>query len=79
MSEHLHEIDQLINSPKHRYPTEINTLLGFMAKTEAGPALSLREKERINMGLSLAAQCSWCTLHVKNSLQARATRTRSWR
>jgi AhpD family alkylhydroperoxidase len=75
LSEHLHEVDQLIDSLKHRYPTEINAFLEFMAKTEAGPALSLREKELINVGLSVAAQCSWCiSLHVKNALQAGATR-----
>jgi len=75
MSEHLHEVDQLIENLKKRYPTEINAFLGFMAKTEAGPALSLREKELINVGLSVAAQCSWCiSLHVKNALRAGATK-----
>ncbi len=75
MSDHLHEVDRLIESLRKDYPSEINSFLTFKAKAEAGPALSRREKELINVGLSVAAQCSWCiSLHVKGALDAGATR-----
>jgi AhpD family alkylhydroperoxidase len=75
MSEHLHEVGALIEDLKKRYPSEINAFLGFMEKAEAGPALTLREKELINVGLSVAAQCTWCIeVHVKAAVKAGATR-----
>ncbi|MGC8529018.1 MAG: carboxymuconolactone decarboxylase family protein [Leptospirillia bacterium] len=75
MSDHLHEVDLLIENLRKNYPSEINSFLTFKAKAEAGPALSKREKELINVGLSVAAQCSWCiSLHVKGALDAGATR-----
>ncbi len=46
-----------------------------MGKAEAGPALSLKQKELVNVALSVAAQCEWCiALHVKNALNAGASR-----
>ena len=75
MSDHLHEVDLLIENLRKSYPSETNSFLAFKAKAEAGPALSRREKELINVGLSVAAQCSWCiSLHVKGALEAGATR-----
>ena len=75
MSEHLHEVAALIEDLKKRYPSEINAFLSFMDKAEAGPALTLREKELINVGLAVAAQCSWCIeVHVKAAVKAGASR-----
>jgi hypothetical protein len=50
MSEHLHEVAAPIEDLKKRYPSEINAFVAFMDKAEAGPALTLREKELINVG-----------------------------
>jgi AhpD family alkylhydroperoxidase len=44
-----------------------------MQKAEAGPALDVKTKELINVGISVSAQCEWCiAFHVKNALTAGA-------
>lgn len=69
------EINQLMESLKDQYPSEINAFLGFMGKAEGNPALGKTQKELINVALSVAAQCQWCiALHVKAAVAAGASR-----
>lgn len=75
MAERLQEITSLIEQLKEKYPAEINAFLNFMQKAEAGPALNVRQKELINVALSVAGQCEWCiALHVRHAAEAGATR-----
>jgi len=75
MSDKLGEVNVLIKRLQERYPAEINAFMSFVKKAESGPALSEREKELINIGLSVAGQCEWCiALHVQHAIQAGATR-----
>ncbi len=70
----LNEISELIGDLQENYPSETNAYLSFMSKAEAGKALSMREKELINVGLAVAAQCEWCiAVHVKHAIGAGAT------
>ncbi len=73
--EKLNEISSLISKLKAGYPAETNAFLGFMSKAEGGKALTLREKELINVGLSVGAQCEWCiAIHVQHAIEAGASR-----
>jgi len=73
-SEKLEEINQILIRLKKKYPVETDAFMNFMKQTEAGPALGHKEKEIINIALSVAAQCEWCiSLHVKYALAAGAT------
>lgn len=75
MQHRLHEIDSLLAALKKTHPGEVQAFMNFMGKAEAGPALTLKEKELVNVALSVAAQCEWCiALHTKNALQAGADR-----
>ena len=75
MKDTLDQANQLIGELRQQYPGEMNAFLHFMRKTEDGPALTHREKELINVALSVAAQCKWCiALHVKSASEAGATR-----
>ncbi|MDA8095866.1 MAG: carboxymuconolactone decarboxylase family protein [Betaproteobacteria bacterium] len=75
MRERLHEVESLTQQLKEKYPAEINAFLNFMQKAEAGPALSVKQKELINVALSVAAQCGWCiALHVRHAADAGAGR-----
>lgn len=75
MNDALNQANELIAQLRKQYPGETNAFLHFMRKTEDGPALSHREKELINVALSVAAQCEWCiALHVKSAFEAGATR-----
>jgi AhpD family alkylhydroperoxidase len=73
--EKLKDVTSLMEKLKEDYPAETNSFLRFMNKAEAGKALSLREKELINVGLAVAAQCEWCiAIHVKHATEAGASR-----
>ncbi|HHH38632.1 MAG TPA: carboxymuconolactone decarboxylase family protein [Sedimenticola sp.] len=75
MQQKLDEVVALTGRLQEKYPAETNAFLGFLKKAEAGPALSQREKELINVGLAVAAQCEWCiAFHVKNAVAAGASR-----
>lgn len=75
MHQRLEEIEQLLATLGKSHPDEVQAFMNFMGKAEAAPALSLKQKELINVALSVAAQCEWCiALHVKNALQAGAQR-----
>lgn len=57
------------------YPSETKSFLNFLHKTEAGVALSQRQKELINVALAVAAQCDRCiAIHVKSAIKYGATR-----
>ena len=73
--EKLNDISNLIGKLRSDYPAEINAFLSFMNKAEAGKALTIREKELINVGLAVAAQCDWCiAIHVQHAIGAGASR-----
>lgn len=71
----LKEMMGLIERLKTQYPAQTGSFLNFMEKAESTPVLSLRDKELINVALSVAGQCEWCiAFHVKNAIGAGATR-----
>ncbi len=73
--ERLDDVNALVRRLRKRYPSEAEAFLNFMRKAEDGVALTAREKELINVGLSVAAQCKWCIdFHTQNALNAGATR-----
>ena len=75
MNDRLTEIARLTDRLKDKYPAESNAFFNFMKKAEEGAALSAKQKELINLGLSLAAQCEWCiAVHVKHAVHAGASR-----
>ena len=73
--EKLNEISSLIGKLRADYPSETDALLRFMNKAEGGKSLTIREKELINVGLAVAAQCEWCiAIHVQHAIEAGASR-----
>lgn len=75
MNDRLKEVADLTRRLKIKHPAEINAFLNFMKEAESGPALNAREKELINVGIAVAAQCEWCiAVHVKHAIKAGATR-----
>ncbi|MFW2371504.1 MAG: carboxymuconolactone decarboxylase family protein [Gammaproteobacteria bacterium] len=75
MNDRLQEVADLTKRLKKNHPAEINAFLNFMQKAESGPALNAREKELINVGIAVAAQCEWCiAMHVKHAIKVGATR-----
>ncbi len=74
-TEKLRDIKKLVGELQLNYPLETNAFLGFMQKAEAGKALGIKEKELINVALSVAAQCEWCiAIHVQHAASAGASR-----
>ena len=74
-SDLLNEIMEETKNLKEKFPQETNAFLDFMKKAESGPVLTHKEKELINVALSVAAQCEWCiSLHVKYATEAGASR-----
>ncbi len=79
MQERLDEVMALTERLSKGNPTETRALLGFLNKAEAGRALSQREKELINVGLAVAAQCEWCiAFHVQAAAKAGKPAGGSW-
>lgn len=75
MHDRLHEIEALLSTLGKSHPSEVQAFMNFMGKAEAGPALSLKQKELVNVALSVAAQCEWCiAFHVKQAVHAGAKR-----
>jgi len=71
----LNDIKIMMGKLQADYPIETNAFLSFMSKAEAGKALTIREKELINVGLAVAAQCEWCiAIHVQHAIGAGASR-----
>lgn len=75
MQQKLHDIEALLGKLRQSNPGEVQAFMNFMGRAEAGPALTLKQKELVNVALSVAAQCEWCiAFHVKNALTAGAGR-----
>ncbi len=75
MRERLQQVGELTQRLRREFPTETEAFLSFLKKAEAGKALDLKQKELINVGLAVAAQCEWCiAFHVEQAAQAGATR-----
>jgi len=73
--EKLNDVSTLIEKLRLDYPAETNAFLSFMSKAEAGKVLAIREKELINVGLAVAAQCEWCiTIYVQHAVEVGANR-----
>ena len=75
MTTKLEEIKRLIGKLQQQQPENIKAFLGFMTSVEKAGALDTKQKELVNVGLAVAAQCEWCiALHVKGALDAGATK-----
>ncbi len=71
----LEEVATLTKRLESDFPKETAGFVNFMKAAEAGPNISLRNKELINVALALGAQCEWCiAFHVRNAGQQGATR-----
>ncbi|RMG53486.1 MAG: carboxymuconolactone decarboxylase family protein [Gammaproteobacteria bacterium] len=75
MKDKLHDVASLTRRLEHDFPLETEGFLNFLKRAEGGAALDLRQKELINVGLAVAAQCEWCiAFHVDQALKAGASR-----
>lgn len=75
MQQRLREVQQVLEDLGKTHPGEVQAFMNFMGKAEAGPALSLQQKELVNVALSVAAQCEWCiAYHVQQAIHAGAKR-----
>ena len=75
MQERLQDIESLLSTLGKSHPNEVQAFMNFMGKAESGPALSSKQKELVNVALSVAAQCEWCiAFHVKQAVDAGAGR-----
>jgi AhpD family alkylhydroperoxidase len=71
----LEDIKKLIGRLQKQVPEQIGAFHNFMEAVEAPSALDQKQKELINVGLAVAAQCEWCiALHVQGALKAGATK-----
>lgn len=75
MKEKLNQVMQLTRRLKKDFPAETDSFLQFLKQAESGTALDKKQKELINVGLSVGAQCEWCiAFHVEEAAKAGATR-----
>ncbi len=75
MTTKLEEIKRLIGKLQQQQPENIKAFLNFMTNVEKAGALDTKQKELVNVGLAVAAQCEWCiALHVKGALDAGASK-----
>jgi AhpD family alkylhydroperoxidase len=73
-TEKLEDVKKLIGRLQKQVPEQIGAFHDFMSAVEAKGALDEKQKELINVGLAVAAQCEWCiALHVQGALKAGAT------
>jgi AhpD family alkylhydroperoxidase len=69
------EFDAVTKRMKSEFPAETRGFMGFVRNAEAGVSLPHKDKELINVALSVAAQCEWCiAFHVQNALKLGASR-----
>jgi AhpD family alkylhydroperoxidase len=69
------EVAVLTKRLRAEYPKETDSFLAFLKEAESGPTISSKEKELINVALSVAAQCEWCiAFHVRNAGKLGATK-----
>ena len=75
MKEKLEEVKRLTGRLECDFPVETGGFLSFLERAESGNALDIKQKELINVALSVAAQCEWCiAFHVEQALAAGARR-----
>lgn len=75
MKERIQEVGDLTRQLEKEFPKETEGFLDFLKDAESGVNISRKDKELINVALSLAAQCEWCiAFHVKSAARAGATR-----
>ena len=75
MKEKMEQIRRLTERLEKEHPIETRGFLRFLKRAESGKALDIRQKELINVALSVAAQCEWCiAFHVEQALAAGASR-----
>ncbi|BCD68141.1 carboxymuconolactone decarboxylase family protein [Nitratiruptor sp. YY09-18] len=75
MAQKLEDIKRLIGKLQQQQPENIKNFLNFMTSVEKEGALSTKQKELVNVGLAVAAQCEWCiALHVKGALDSGASK-----
>jgi len=74
-AEKLEDIKKLIGRLQKQVPEQIGAFQNFMGAVEAPDVLDQKEKELVNVGLAVAAQCEWCiALHVQGALKAGASK-----
>ena len=75
MKDKMEQIRRLTERLEKEHPIETQGFLSFLKRAESGKALNIRQKELINVALSVAAQCEWCiAFHVEQALAAGASR-----
>lgn len=75
MKEKLEEVKTLTKRLEKDFPAETMSFLQFLKRAESGKGLGIKQKELINVGLSVAAQCEWCiAFHVESAARAGASR-----
>lgn len=75
MKEKLQQISKLLGELKKDKPEEIQSFLNFLQRAEKDSAISAKDKELINIALSIAVQCEWCiAFHTKNAMKLGATK-----
>ncbi|TAL88631.1 MAG: carboxymuconolactone decarboxylase family protein [Candidimonas sp.] len=75
MSERMAEVASLTHRLQSEYPEETAGFLSFLKEAESGINVSAKNKELINVALSVAAQCEWCiAFHVKSAAKLGATK-----
>ena len=75
MADRMSEIASLTQRLQAEYPTETAGFLEFLKEAESGVNVSPKDKELINVALSIAAQCEWCiAFHVRNAAKLGATK-----
>jgi len=74
-TEKLEDVRKLIGNLQKQVPEQIGAFHNFMEAVEAPGAMDQKQKELVNVGLAVAAQCEWCiALHVKGALKAGASK-----
>jgi len=75
MNDRMGEMASLTHRLQAEYPKETAGFLRFLTEAESGTNVSPKEKELINVALSVAAQCEWCiAFHVRNAANLGATK-----
>ena len=71
----LEEVKALIERLQKESPKQTAAFNQFMMSVEKPGALSAKDKDLINIALSIASQCEWCiALHVKGAMKNGASR-----
>ncbi len=75
MKDKLNDVVALTKRLQEDYPNETSGFLNFLQRAEGGKALDIKQKELINVGLAVAAQCEWCiAFHVEEAVKVGANR-----